>query len=121
MSESKIQGNPPNYRWIYRKTLLKIKRNLGGYSLFISLWESRTKRSENVYLKDDDSELIREYVIVVWVKGLWEIFSLGDQEMSEKTKPQGALKRNVSLGHHSFYRRKEESIKSGMDSKIKGN
>lgn len=32
--------------------------------------------------------------------------------MPEKTKPQGALKRNVSLGHHSFYRRKEESIKS---------
>lgn len=58
---------------------------------------------------------------MVWVKGLWEIFFLGDQEMFEKTKPQGALKRNVSLGHHSFYRRKEESIKPGMDSKIKGN
>lgn len=41
--------------------------------------------------------------------------------MPEKTKPQGALKRNVSLGHHSFHRRKEESIKSGTDSKIKGN
>lgn len=64
--------------------------------------ESRTKGSENVCLKDDDSELIGEYVIAVRVKGLWEIFSLGDKEMSEKTKPQGALKRNISLGWYSF-------------------
>lgn len=46
---------------------------------------------------------------------------LGEQEMPEKTKPQGSLKRVVSPGHHSFYRVKEESIKSEVDSEIKGN